>query len=85
MFRDDRTHPDRKMLCELLLQRIDQLLPTELVDSILLEQFGSPKQLKTKFAIEDTVETVLDKQIAKDLKEQWRMIVDESTTDKTGV
>lgn len=74
---DARIHPRMKLLAELLLQRIDGIIPPELIDSILREQYGSPSRMKVSPEGELNVEDVLDKKVSKELKQQWKEMLEE--------
>jgi hypothetical protein len=70
LIRSDNLHPNKKMMAELILSYLEEILPLPLLESLLLEQYGTT----TKLPKEGEVEV-----IPNDLKKEWLAVLEENT------
>ena len=76
LIRDERFSPRMRYQCELILMRLDKIIPIEIIDSILIEEFGTPNRLKRN-PEELSPGEIMDKKVITDLKESWKNIISE--------
>jgi hypothetical protein len=75
LIRDERLHPNKRFLAVLLLSHLEETHPRALLESLIKEQFGTPEKAKIHSDGEGDIETALDSNAAKELKEEWKTIL----------
>jgi hypothetical protein len=81
LIRDERLHPNKRFLAVLLLSHIEETHPRDLLESLIKAQYGTPERAFIHSDGEGDIETALDLNAAKDLKEEWRKVMEEKDGD----